>query len=86
MLRKPISAPRCFGSAATSSKRSRAGLEQQRNRIFLFCQIKRHQCMRDAEDEMKVAHREQFLLPRARSHFSRALVWHFGQWRFRQEL
>ncbi len=62
-----------------------AGFEQELEENFLVLPDQRDQRMRHAEDQMIVARRQQFLLP-GRNHFSRALVWHFGQWRLRQEL
>ena len=38
MLRNPISAPRCLGSAATSNKVAAAASNKRVNRSFLFCQ------------------------------------------------
>ena len=66
-------------------QRSSAGFKQKTEQDLLVLPDQRDQLMRHAEDEMEIAHREQFLLPGAQP-LSRALVWHFGQWRFRQEL
>jgi hypothetical protein len=43
-------------------QRRRTGFEQESEQNLLVLPDQRHQCMRDAEDQMKVAHRKQFSL------------------------
>ena len=62
MLRNPISAPKCFGSAATSSIGGRAGAKQQVIKHRLVALAKRIQLMRQSENNVEVRHAEQFLL------------------------
>ena len=62
-LRNPISAPRCFGSAATSSSVSATATKQQvvkQSRIALTQPV---QLMWQREHHMKVRQAEQFLFP-----------------------
>ena len=63
MLRKPISAPRRSGLAATSSKGRRAGAEQQAVDQLLVLQSERGKLMRQGEDHMEVADGQDFGLP-----------------------
>jgi len=46
-------------------QRSGAGLKQQAEQDFLVLPDQRDQCVRHAENEMEIAHREQFLFPDA---------------------
>ena len=57
-----------------------------RRAVFLFCRTSAISVVRQREDDVEVRDGQQLLCLRCASHLSRALVWHFGQCRFRHEL
>ena len=74
-----------LGIGGDLQQRRRTGAEQEVIEDFLVLQSQRRKLVRQRKDDMDVGDRQQFLLAAA-SHLSRALVWHLGQWRLRQEL
>ena len=62
MLRKPIASAKMFRVGGHFEQCSGAGLEQEGEQDPLVLPHQRHQCMRNAEDEVEVADRKQFAL------------------------
>ena len=71
MVRNPISAPRCFGSAATSSKVAALASNKRVKQDPLILPDQRHQRVRYAEDQVIIAHRQEFPLPLVQPLFPR---------------
>ena len=85
MLRKPISAPRCLGSACNFQQCLCAGSEQEVVERFSVLQRQHIEFVRHGEHDVEVAGGEQLALACCEPVFAR-LAWHFGQCRLRQEL